>query len=133
MKNDSGVYSLAVSDFGLATNSEFSTEFGCGSVRYESPECLFPTTTHYQTLSADIWSLGIILINMITGKNPWCEPSMNDEMYREYLSSPDFLERHFTRDPDLLDLLKGTALSWDIMLTLCARMSSNRLEISLEH
>lgn len=69
-------------------------------MRYESPECLAPirpTTTGYATLPADVWSLGVILINLLVGKNPWCEPSSHrDEMYSEYVADrPAFLERHF--------------------------------------
>jgi serine/threonine protein kinase len=96
-----------VSDFGLAINSEWSSEFGCGSVRYESPECLSSKSPRYPTKKSDVWSLGVILINMLAGQNPWCEPSMADEMYREYVQEPGFFERHFTNDNELVEILEG--------------------------
>ena len=129
---------VRLTDFGLATTDSLSTEFGCGSVRYMSPECMSssssssssytanfsatttpvnspfasPTSsitssttnnknnnthlqkqkksaankgTPYLSAANDVWSLAIILINMLTGKNPWVEPSVKDKHFRTHL------------------------------------------------
>ncbi|KAJ3307396.1 hypothetical protein HDV03_000044 [Kappamyces sp. JEL0829] len=81
---------VRLTDFGLATTDFYSTEFGCGSVRYMAPECLGKKKTDkspYLSAANDVWSLAIILINMLTGKNPWVEPSSKDKHFRSHILS----------------------------------------------
>lgn len=75
---------VKLSDFGLSTMSEYSREFGCGSVRYMAPET-FAGKKAYHCASNDVWSVTIILINMLTGKNPWVEPCMSDRHFRNHM------------------------------------------------
>jgi serine/threonine protein kinase len=79
---------VKLADFGLGTQSRISREFGCGSVRYMSPECLDSKLAGegYSPEMNDVWGLGIILINLLTGKNPWVEPRLTDINYSLYLS-----------------------------------------------
>ncbi|KAI0701361.1 kinase-like domain-containing protein [Cytidiella melzeri] len=82
---------LAVTDFGLATTEKMSTEFRTGSVYHMSPECQggeFAPTKSYSPLFNDIWSLGIILLNLITGRNPWKSASIDDCTFQAYLRDP---------------------------------------------
>ena len=85
--------SVKLADFGLATHAKISKEFGCGSVRYMSPECLDSKLSPegYSPEMNDVWSLGIILINLLTGKNPWVEPRSTDINYSLYLSEQQAL------------------------------------------
>jgi serine/threonine protein kinase len=82
---------IKLADFGLATRQEVSTDFGCGSVRYMAPECLgkskIPRASLPPYLSAanDVWSLGVILINLLTRKNPWVEPTEKDNHFKTHL------------------------------------------------
>ncbi|GJE94850.1 kinase-like protein [Phanerochaete sordida] len=83
---------LAITDFGLATTERMSTEFRTGSVYHMSPECQggeFAPTRSYSPLFNDIWSLGIILLNLITGRNPWKSASADDCTFQAYLKDPD--------------------------------------------
>jgi serine/threonine protein kinase len=62
----------------------------------------------------DVWSLGVILVNLTCGRNPWKQASFEDSTYRAYTRSPGFLKtilplsdqlndilgRIFTRNPD---------------------------------
>ncbi|KAJ3297581.1 hypothetical protein HDU76_006543, partial [Blyttiomyces sp. JEL0837] len=84
---------MVLADFGLATSDEWSFDLGCGSVRYMAPECqglkladlLPPHMQHIATAATnrdgyaskpnDVWSLGIILINLLFSRNPWHSPS----------------------------------------------------------
>lgn len=78
--------SIRLTDFGLSTKDSLSTEYGCGSVRYMSPECLGSANQGpYLSSANDVWSLAIILINLLTGKNPWVSPDTSDKHYRTHM------------------------------------------------
>ncbi|OSC97767.1 kinase-like protein [Trametes coccinea BRFM310] len=82
---------LAITDFGLATTERMSTEFRTGSVYHMSPECqggIFAPTRSYSPLFNDVWSLGIILLNLITGRNSWKSASADDYTFTAYLKDP---------------------------------------------
>ena len=38
-----------------------------------------------------MWSLGIILVNLTCGRNPWKKASIEDPTFRAYLKNPEFL------------------------------------------
>ncbi|PWN35541.1 kinase-like protein, partial [Meira miltonrushii] len=85
---------VTLADFGLATHEKTSSDFGCGSTFYMGPECQGGISTHlekYSTAANDVWSLGVILVNLICGRNPWKQACVDDETFREYLRNPDFL------------------------------------------
>ncbi|KAJ3133394.1 hypothetical protein HK100_004473 [Physocladia obscura] len=82
---DTSDFSIRLADFGLATDNEWSENIGCGSVRYMSPECLGiriqvdssnnePEKPGYSAIKNDVWSLGVILINLVFARNPWHSP-----------------------------------------------------------
>ncbi|KAI8964931.1 Ran1-like protein kinase [Daldinia sp. FL1419] len=107
---------VKLADFGLATSSDRSEDYGCGSTFYMSPECLDPSSRrpYYYCAPNDVWSLGVILVNLTCGRNPWKQASFEDSTYRAYTRSQDFLRtilplsddlnnilgRIFTRNPD---------------------------------
>ncbi|BGP43317.1 Serine/threonine protein kinase [Rhodotorula kratochvilovae] len=85
---------VMLADFGLATGERLSGDFGCGSTFYMSPECqggLFQRLSSYSTAHNDIWSLGVILVNLTCGRNPWKQACPSDETFCAYLGNPDFL------------------------------------------
>ncbi|GAA5905524.1 hypothetical protein JCM6882_004775 [Rhodosporidiobolus microsporus] len=85
---------VMLADFGLATGERTSADFGCGSTFYMSPECqggLFQRLGSYSTPHNDIWSLGVILVNLTCGRNPWKQACPSDETFCAYLGNPDFL------------------------------------------
>ncbi len=45
----------------------------------------------YSTQSNDIWSLGVILVNLTCGRNPWRQACPADETFRAFLENPNFL------------------------------------------
>ena len=64
-------FKIKISDFGL---SKFVDRKGlcstpCGSPCYASPECL--SGQKYDGRKSDLWSVGVILYAMVTGRLPW--------------------------------------------------------------
>lgn len=115
MDPNSCQYHIKLSDYGLATTDALSTEFGCGSVRYMGPECLAPRDPKHRSIPLpyfsaknDVWSLGIILINMLTGKNPWVEPCSKDKHFNAHMvpSFPDSFQVQFGFSDALCTMLR---------------------------
>ncbi|PFH56411.1 hypothetical protein XA68_16543 [Ophiocordyceps unilateralis] len=98
---------VKLADFGLATSEEHSEDYGCGSTFYMSPECLDPSTRkpYYMCAPNDVWSLGVILVNLTCGRNPWKQASMQDSTYRAYARSRDFLKTILPLSDELNDIL----------------------------
>ncbi|KAJ3119005.1 hypothetical protein HK100_000481 [Physocladia obscura] len=116
-------YKVKLADFGLTTTDDWSTELGCGSVRYMAPECFELNHNTAETLSPgqpvppparslpvppgvinggyspvanDVWALGVILLNLLFGKNPWFEAHMTDAIFSAYaISNPNVLRQQF--------------------------------------
>ena len=45
----------------------------------------------YSSRANDVWSLGVILVNMITGQAPWALARPDDERFRAYTHNQDYL------------------------------------------
>ncbi|CAO3654112.1 unnamed protein product [Mucor hiemalis] len=106
-----GGRTLKLADFGLATTDAFSTDFGCGSTFYFSPECQGGLNRQqkrvgYATAPNDVWALGIILINLSAGRNPWRLASLEDETFRAYLNDPKLLLKILPISNELNKILK---------------------------
>ncbi|KAI3606050.1 serine threonine protein kinase [Moniliophthora roreri] len=86
---------VRIADFGLATDVRTCQEFGCGSSYYMSPECIGKESyrTHYSPRQNDIWSLGVILVNLITARNPWSFAVSTDEHFSRFLYDEDFIQQ----------------------------------------
>jgi len=86
---------LKLADFGLATQDYLSPDFGCGSTFYMSPECQQASPrpgSVYASAPNDVWSLGVILVNLTCGRNPWKRASMEDSTFRAYMKDRSFLK-----------------------------------------
>lgn len=80
-----------LADFGLATTEPLSYQFGVGTQYYISPESIAGTEHRagpYSPAHNDVWSLGVVMLNMITGLCAWNTASMHDDHFRRYLN-PD--------------------------------------------
>ncbi|ORZ19829.1 kinase-like domain-containing protein [Absidia repens] len=104
--NDDSAFTCKVADFGLATRERYSLEFGCGSITYLAPEhfddsddgasSLITTTelVPYDAAASDIWSLGILLLAFLFGRNPWQEATSMDPSFTEFKRDPSVLKTH---------------------------------------
>ncbi|KAF9983746.1 hypothetical protein BGZ75_004778 [Mortierella antarctica] len=95
--------SLKLADFGLATKDRVSSDFGCGSSFYMAPEQQ-PTAAQqrgggrrpYLPAKSDIWSLGIIFLNLRFGRNPWKFTRVEaDSTFAAYVQDPAVLDGMF--------------------------------------
>ncbi|KAI9105384.1 kinase-like domain-containing protein [Phlyctochytrium arcticum] len=99
---------LKLTDFGLATSQTWSDDFGCGSVRYMAPETLNATNDSdgYNPAANDVWGLGIMLVNLLTGQNPWAQPSSSDALFDQLaVHGPHVVGKQFGFSRDVTQLL----------------------------
>ncbi|KAL8926284.1 MAG: hypothetical protein Q9208_003006 [Pyrenodesmia sp. 3 TL-2023] len=103
-----GGMSVKIADFGLATRDHITSDFGCGSTFYMSPECQQSSSSSpfYASGPNDVWSLGIILVNLTCGRNPWKRASIDDSTFRAYLKNPRFLSSILPLSPELDSILR---------------------------
>ncbi|KAJ5287176.1 hypothetical protein N7478_002862 [Penicillium angulare] len=77
--------SMKLGDFGLATSDIWSHEACVGSDRYMAPEQYEPTSSGYSPAQADIWSIGICLLNILFSRNPFITPTQSDVLFLDYV------------------------------------------------
>ncbi|KAF2710990.1 kinase-like protein [Pleomassaria siparia CBS 279.74] len=75
---------MKLGDFGLATTDVWSWEVAVGSDRYMAPEQYDPSNTGYSTAKADIWAIGICLLNVLFARNPFAVPAESDPLYADF-------------------------------------------------
>ncbi|KAI9314790.1 kinase-like domain-containing protein [Dichotomocladium elegans] len=101
LEDDDEKLECKVADFGLATRERFNMEFGCGSTAYLAPEHFDDDEWNssrgeqllaYDAAASDVWSLGILLIALLVGRNPWQEATSLDHVYNEYRRNPQILK-----------------------------------------
>lgn len=95
--NGDGEVVLKLGDFGLATCDTFSGEIGTGSDRYMAPEQFaVDASGGYEPALADIWALGIVIVNTLFSRNPWKTPTQSDPVYKDFTRDSESLFEHFT-------------------------------------
>ncbi|KAI5262629.1 kinase-like protein [Aureobasidium subglaciale] len=79
--------SMKLGDFGLATRDQWSTEYAVGSDRYMAPEQFSETsyTTGYSPAAADVWAIGICLLNVLFSRNPFATPTQSDPIFDDFV------------------------------------------------
>ncbi|THU91579.1 kinase-like protein [Dendrothele bispora CBS 962.96] len=100
---------VRLTDFGLATLNEVSNTIKCGTSRYMSPESFgteYRREAGYSTVQSDIWSLGVVLFNMITGHNPWNSPSLKDGHFSSYVADNNHLFRKHNISPEVNNIIQ---------------------------
>ncbi|KAF4634172.1 hypothetical protein G7Y89_g3930 [Cudoniella acicularis] len=100
-------HDVLLADFGLATTDAQSEDHGCGSTFYMSPECLDQSSRKpsYRCAPNDVWSLGVILVNLTCGRNPWKQASEEDSTYRAFKKDRNFLKTILPLSDELNDIL----------------------------
>lgn len=60
---------------------------------------------YYACAPNDIWSLGVILVNLTCGRNPWKSASPKDSTFRAYMEDRHFLKTILPLSDELNDIL----------------------------
>eukprot|EP00835_Amoeboradix_gromovi_P003654 NODE_250_length_12902_cov_0.423182.p3 type:complete len:284 gc:universal NODE_250_length_12902_cov_0.423182:12624-11773(-) len=72
-----------LADFGLACTDRYVSD-ECGTSMFCAPEV--SAGSLYDASKQDMWSLGLLLINLLCGEDPW--PSTNDEAFKRFTEDP---------------------------------------------
>lgn len=76
--------SMKLGDFGLATTDKWSYEMTVGSDRYMAPEQYDSAGAGYSPAQADIWAIGICLLNILFSRNPFTTPTESDPLFLDF-------------------------------------------------
>ncbi|KAF1810011.1 kinase-like protein, partial [Eremomyces bilateralis CBS 781.70] len=76
--------SMKLGDFGLATSDSPSFEAAVGSDRYMAPEQYDPSPSGYDPAKADVWAIGICLLNVLFSRNPFATPTISDPLFADF-------------------------------------------------
>ncbi|KAI9924439.1 hypothetical protein ASPWEDRAFT_167417 [Aspergillus wentii DTO 134E9] len=77
--------SMKLGDFGLATRDAWCYEACVGSDRYMAPEQYDPAATGYSAAKADVWAIGICMLNVLFARNPFVTPTESDLLFADYV------------------------------------------------
>ncbi|KAL2865655.1 putative serine/threonine protein kinase [Aspergillus lucknowensis] len=77
--------SIKLGDLGLATRDAWCYEPCVGSDRYMAPEQYDPAHNGYSPVKADIWAVGICLLNVLFARNPFATPTESDILFADYV------------------------------------------------
>ena len=98
-------YSLKYVDFGMATENQAILQDYIGTQYYVSPEILLQKP--YYGKSGDIFSLGIVLFALVTGRLPFQMALPNDNLYK-YIAHGDYVEfwkkKYMNISPSFMEL-----------------------------
>lgn len=75
---------MKLGDFGLATKDKWSYEITVGSDRYMAPEQFDSAGAGYSPAAADIWAIGICLLNILFSRNPFTTPTESDPLFLDF-------------------------------------------------
>ncbi|EXF86529.1 hypothetical protein CFIO01_11886 [Colletotrichum fioriniae PJ7] len=75
---------MKLGDFGLATTENWTLENTVGSDRYMSPEQYDSAGAGYSPAQADIWAIGICLLNILFSRNPFTTPTEADPLFLDF-------------------------------------------------
>jgi serine/threonine protein kinase len=61
----------------------------------------------YDSAANDVWSLGVILINLVFGRNPWKQACARDDTFCAYVHNNNFLQTILPMSKELNEIVKA--------------------------
>ncbi len=106
---------VKITDFGIARmrTNEVKTMTGMilGSPKYMSPEQVAGKRADHRS---DLFSLGVVLYEMVTGQTPFQGDSIHGIMYQILNSTPPAPSQRNPEVPEIVDLIVAKALNKDV-------------------
>ncbi|KAI9829634.1 MAG: hypothetical protein M1826_005524 [Phylliscum demangeonii] len=98
---------VKLGDFGLATKENWTFVSGAGTEGYMAPEQYDPGEVGYAPVKVDVWAMGIVLINVVFGRNLFTIPAESDVHFADYLRDPESLyDKYPTMTSDTFEVLR---------------------------
>ena len=72
-------------DFGMTRRTGCYVNSMCGSIPYMPPEICSTADGYYCHPSTDVWSVGVLLYCLLTGRFPWQLATLSDPNFREFV------------------------------------------------
>ena len=97
---------LKIGDFGLITKLTKEKERKktiCGTVSFMAPEVIDPGEKGY-SFEVDIWSIGVIMYNLLTGEYPFLDKSKEPEKIKKNIKEVNY---KFPNYPKISDIAKN--------------------------
>ncbi|TPX36554.1 hypothetical protein SmJEL517_g01231 [Synchytrium microbalum] len=77
-------------------------------LRRSDSVCLSPSPMGYWGATNDVWALGVVLINLITGRNPWAAAMQSDPTFAAFCDyDKDILNREFGLSDATACIMRG--------------------------
>ncbi|KAJ6146838.1 hypothetical protein N7497_008820 [Penicillium chrysogenum] len=80
-----GLYHRDIKPENIFLTQDGSMKLGDFATATWPPEQYDPTTTGYSPAKADIWSVGICLLNILFARNPFVTPTESDVLFADYV------------------------------------------------
>lgn len=103
--DDKEDFNMKIADFVFASNLNENSKTFVGTIDYMSPE--IHLKMHHQPGKADVFALGVILFNMITGQAPFQKATYEDKNYLMLVQNDTkafWLQVQSTLDPNFQSL-----------------------------
>lgn len=113
--------SMKLGDFGLATRQLWSYENSVGSDHYMAPEQYDHQGAGLSTPKADIWSIGVCLLNILFGQNVFEQPTSADPRFRDFVNNRE----------SLFDLFPDMSLDTFHVLEHCLHVNPGKRSLNL--
>ena len=85
------IITVKINDFGLSTAENYSSNVIAGTRLYMSPE-IFNHLSGISWAKNDVWALGLIFFNMLTGTYPWEAPMLPGTLISNWKSDYGFTD-----------------------------------------